>query len=187
MRLRPAASSRPDAVRPPSRFGRQSEPAGDRFVALFPLRRDAGPPAGAERLWALARDRFAGALDAAREELAGVPLAGLILVTDGATMPARTSRRRCSPQARRVPVQRWCRAGAFREDLRSSGGLPGEHAGRRRSPGEVALRVRGGSRAIGRLPRKTMTDGDERTVPVPERGDPRCGSACPASAKGVTG
>jgi uncharacterized membrane protein len=59
---------------------------GEKFVLrYFRFAADAGPLAGAGGLRGTGtRTDLAGALDAARQDLAGVPLAGLVLVTDGA-------------------------------------------------------------------------------------------------------
>ena len=59
---------------------------GERFVLrFFRFSADAGPLARAAALrGAGTRTDLAAALDAARQDLAGVPLAGLVLVTDGA-------------------------------------------------------------------------------------------------------
>lgn len=55
------------------------------ILRFFRFAADAGPMAGAAGLRAGGtRTDVAGALDAARQELAGVPLAGLVVVTDGA-------------------------------------------------------------------------------------------------------
>src|SRR5438132_6322699 len=80
---------------------------GDRFVLRFyRFAADASPIAGAERLRGSGtRTDLAGALDAARAELAGVPLAGLILVSDGAdNAGADLSAPLLALRARRVPV-----------------------------------------------------------------------------------
>lgn len=80
---------------------------GDRFILrYFRFGADAGAIRGAAGLrGTAARTDLAAALDAAREELAGVPVAGLIMVTDGAD----NSGSDLTPpllalQARRIPV-----------------------------------------------------------------------------------
>ncbi|MES2177568.1 MAG: glutamine amidotransferase [Gemmatimonadota bacterium] len=59
---------------------------GTKFaLRTFRFAADAGPSSGAKTLLATgARSDIAGALDVTREDLAGMPLAGVILVTDGA-------------------------------------------------------------------------------------------------------
>lgn len=80
--------ARLDAVR--RVFGDSAESLTRRLSERFVLRffrfaSDAGPLGSATGLvGAGTRTNLAGALDAARQELAGVPLAGLVLVTDGA-------------------------------------------------------------------------------------------------------
>ena len=80
--------ARLDAVR--RVFGDSTESLTRRLSERFVLRffrfaSDAGPLGSAAGLvGAGTRTNLAGALDAARQELAGVPLAGLVLVTDGA-------------------------------------------------------------------------------------------------------
>src|SRR6185503_9085993 len=82
------SGTRLDAVRRAFSDSAGGLPRGlrDRFVLrYFRFAADAGPLASAERLRGSGtRTDLAGALDAARQELAGVPLAGLVLVSDGA-------------------------------------------------------------------------------------------------------
>ena len=79
--------TRLDAVR--RTFGDSAELVrrlGDRFVLrFFRFAADAAPLAGAAALTGVGtRSDLAAALTSAREELAGLPVAGLVLVTDGA-------------------------------------------------------------------------------------------------------
>ena len=80
---------------------------GDRFaLRYFRFAADAGPLAGAAALTgAGTRTDIAAALDAAREELAGFPVAGLVLVTDGAdNASADLTPSILALRARRIPV-----------------------------------------------------------------------------------
>ncbi len=103
-----SGGTRLDAVR--QAFGDSAEltrKLGDRFILrYFRFGADAGAVRGPGGLrGTAARTDLAAALDAAREELAGVPVAGLIMVTDGAD----NSGSDLTPpllalQARRIPV-----------------------------------------------------------------------------------
>src|ERR1043166_5959911 len=121
---------------------------GEKFVLrYFRFAADAGPLAGAGGLrGAGTRTDLAGALDAARQDLAGVPLAGLVLVTDGADnagtdlTPALLALR-----GRRVPVytvgvgrERFARDLAIEQVA-----LPASALGGAGMLAEVVLRVRG--------------------------------------------
>ncbi len=149
----------------------------DRFVLrFFRFSADAGPLSGASGLQGSGtRTDLATALEAARQELAGVPLAGLVLVTDGAdnagsdlTPPL------LGLKARRVPVytvgvgqERFAKDVAIERV-----GLPPSSLTGAGVVADVALRVRGmaGSPV-------TVSAEDEgrivttRDVPVPDKGD----------------
>jgi hypothetical protein len=149
----------------------------DRFVLrYFRFAADAGPLAGAERLrGAGSHTDLAGALDAAREELAGVPLAGLILVSDGAdntgtdlTAPLLALR------ARKVPVYTvGVGQERFAKDLAIERvALPGSALAGAGVLAEIALRVRGlGGQSVQVSAEDEGRVITERAVPVPERGD----------------
>lgn len=149
----------------------------DRFVLrFFRFASDAGPLASAAGLrGGGTRTDLAGALDAARQELAGVPLAGLVLVSDGAdnagtdlTAPL------LALKARRVPVytvgvgqERFARDLAIERVVLPQSALAGAGV-----LAEVVLRVRGlGGQTV------TVTAEDEgrivvtREVPLPKAGD----------------
>jgi uncharacterized membrane protein len=142
-------TSRLDAVR--STFGDSAalvRRLGDRFVLrFFRFGVDAGAITGAAALrGAGTRTDLSGALQAAQDELAGVPLAGLVLVTDGAdnagtdlTAPLLTLR------ARRVPVYT---VGVGQERFDKDAGiervaLPASSLAGAGVLSEVAIRVRG--------------------------------------------
>ena len=120
----------------------------DRFVLrLFRFSADAGPLARAAGLHgAGTRTDLAAALDAARQDLAGVPLAGLVLVTDGADNAGTDlTPTLLALKARRVPVyvvgvgrERFARDLAI-EDVT----LPASALGGAGVLPEVVLRVRG--------------------------------------------
>lgn len=150
---------------------------GEKFVLrFFRFAADAGPLSGAAALkGAGTRTDLAAALDAARQELAGVPLAGLVVVTDGAdnagtdlTAPL------LALKARRVPVytvgvgrERFARDLAIERVSLPASALAGAGV-----LAEVVLRVRGLSRQS-----VTVTAEDEgrvvaqREVPLPDAGD----------------
>jgi len=173
------SGTRLDAVRRAFSDSAGGLPRGlrDRFVLrYFRFAADAGPLASAERLRGSGtRTDLAGALDAARQELAGVPLAGLILVSDGAdnagsdlTAPL------LALQARKVPVytvgvgqERFAKDVALERV-----GLPGSALAGAGVLAELALRVRGLS---GQTVQVVAEDEGrvvvEREVPVPARGD----------------
>lgn len=150
---------------------------GDRFVLrYFRFAADAGPVTGAERLRGTgSRTDLAGALEAARQELAGVPLAGLILVSDGAdntgtdlTAPLLALR------ARRVPVysvgvgqERFAKDLAIERVAVPVSALAGAGV-----LAEVALRVRGlGGQSVQVSAEDEGRVVTEREVPVPAQGD----------------
>jgi uncharacterized membrane protein len=157
--------------------GSLTGPLKDRFVLrYFRFAADAGPLASAERLrGGGSRTDLAGALDAAREELAGVPLAGLILVTDGADNAAGDlAAQLLALRGRRVPVytvgvgqERFARDLAIERVALPSNTLAGAGV-----LAELAIRVRGlegqsiqvSAEADGRVV-------SERTVSAPDRGD----------------
>lgn len=148
-----------------------------RFVLrFFRFAADAGPLSGAAALkGGGTRTDLAAALDAARQELAGVPLAGLVVVSDGAdnagtdlTAPLLALR------ARRVPVytvgvgqERFARDLAIERVSLPPSALAGAGV-----LAEVVLRVRGL-----RGQQVTVTAEDEgrvvvqRDVPLPDAGD----------------
>jgi uncharacterized membrane protein len=150
---------------------------GEKFVLrFFRFAADAGPLSGASALkGAGTRTDLAAALEAARHELAGVPLAGLVVVTDGAdnagtdlTAPL------LALKARRVPVytvgvgrERFARDLAIERVSLPASALAGAGV-----LAEVVLRVRGLSRQS-----VTVTAEDEgrvvaqREVPLPDAGD----------------
>lgn len=145
----PGATSRLDAVK--RSFGDSAalvRRLGDRFVLrFFRFGADAGGITGAGSLkGSSARTDLAGALQAAQDELAGVPLAGLILVTDGAdnagsdlTAPLLALR------SRKVPVHT---VGVGQERFEKDAGiervaLPASALAGAGVLSEVAIRVRG--------------------------------------------
>ena len=150
---------------------------GDRFVLrYFRFAADAGPVTGADRLRGSgSRTDLASALEAARQELAGVPLAGLILVSDGAdnagsdlTAPLLALR------ARKVPVyavgvgqERFAKDVALERV-----GLPASALAGAGVLAEIALRVRGlGGQTVQVTAEDEGRVVTERAVPVPARGD----------------
>ena len=150
---------------------------GDRFVLrYFRFAADASPVTGAGQLrGAGSRTDLAGALEAARQELAGVPLAGLILVSDGAdNAGADLTAPLLALRARRVPVYTvGVGKERFEKDLAIERvALPSSALAGAGVLAEVALRVRG---LTGQ--NVTLTGEDEgrvvveRSVPVPDRGD----------------
>lgn len=171
--------SRLDAVR--RVFGDSAGAITPRLANRFVLRffrfaADAGPLSGAAALkGGGTRTDLAAALDAARQELAGVPLAGLVVVSDGAdnagtdlTAPL------LALKARRVPVytvgvgrERFARDLAIERVSLPASALAGAGV-----LAEVVLRVRGLSRQ-----QVTVTAEDEgrvvvqREVPLPDAGD----------------
>jgi hypothetical protein len=150
---------------------------GDRFVLrFFRFAADAGPLSGAAALKGSGtRTDLAAALEAARQELAGVPLAGLVVVSDGAdnagsdlTAPL------LALKARRVPVytvgvgrERFARDLAIERVSLPPSALAGAGV-----LAEVVLRVRGLSGQ-----QVTVTAEDEgrvvaqREIPLPDAGD----------------
>jgi uncharacterized membrane protein len=149
----------------------------DRFVLrYFRFAADAGPLASAERLrGGGSRTDLAGALDAAREELAGVPLAGLILVSDGAdNAGADLTAPLLALRARKVPVyaigvgqERFAKDVAIERVALPASTLAGAGV-----LAEVALRVRGlGGQTVQLLAEDEGRVVIEREVPVPDRGD----------------
>ena len=171
--------SRLDAVRRAfgDSAGSLSRRLGDRFVLrYFRFAADAGPLAAAERLrGAGSRTDLAGALDAARQELAGVPLAGLILVTDGAdNAGADLTAPLLALRARRVPVYAvGVGQERFAKDLAIERvALPASTLAGAGVLAEVALRVRGlGGQSVQVTAEDEGRVVTERAVPVPERGD----------------
>ena len=150
---------------------------GDRFVLrYFRFAADASPVTGASQLrGAGSRTDLAGALESAREELAGVPLAGLIMVSDGAdNAGADLTAPLLALRARRVPVYTvGVGKERFEKDLAIERvALPPSALAGAGVLAEVALRVRGLSGQS-----VTLTGEDEgrvvveRSVPVPDRGD----------------
>ncbi|MGQ0702671.1 MAG: hypothetical protein ACT4PM_06010 [Gemmatimonadales bacterium] len=134
-----------------SAFGdsaRLTRELGDRFVLrYFRFGADAGPVGTPAALrGTAARTDLAAALDAAREELAGVPVAGVILITDGAdnagsdlTAPL------LALKARRIPVYP---VGVGQERFARDAGIervtvPSSALGGAGVVSEVAIRVRG--------------------------------------------
>ena len=150
---------------------------GDRFVLrYFRFAADASPVTGPGQLrGAGSRTDLAGALEAAREELAGVPLAGLILVSDGAdNAGADLTAPLLALRARRVPVYTvGVGKERFEKDLAIERvALPASALAGAGVLAEVALRIRGlAGQSV------TLTGEDEgrvvveRSVPVPDRGD----------------
>ena len=171
--------SRLDAVRRVfgDSAGSLTRQLGDRFVLrFFRFAADAGPLATANGLVGSGtRTNLAAALDAARQELSGVPLAGMVLVTDGAdnsggdlTAPLLALR------GRKVPVytvgvgqERFARDLAIERVALPASALAGAGI-----LAEVVIRVRG----LGGNP-VTVTAEDEgrivieRQVGAPETGD----------------
>jgi len=150
---------------------------GDRFVLrYFRFAADASPLTGAAQLrGAGSRTDLAGALEAARQELAGVPLAGLILVSDGAdNTGADLTAPLLALRARRVPVYTvGVGKERFEKDLAIERvALPPSALAGAGVLAEVALRVRGLTNQ-----NVSLTAEDEgrvvveRSVPVPDRGD----------------
>ncbi|HEX7023745.1 MAG TPA: hypothetical protein VF187_02915, partial [Gemmatimonadales bacterium] len=150
---------------------------GDRFVLrFFRFAADAGPLASARGLTgAGTRTNLATALDAARQELAGVPLAGLVLVTDGAdNAGADLTDPLLALRGRKVPVytvgvgqERFAKDLAIERVALPASALTGAGV-----LAEVVVRVRGlGGTEI------TVTAEDEgrivmeRRMPVPDAGD----------------
>ncbi|HEV8613670.1 MAG TPA: hypothetical protein VGQ73_09160 [Gemmatimonadales bacterium] len=170
--------SRLDAVRRAfDSAGSITRRLGDRFVLrYFRFAADAGPLAGAERLRGNgSRTDLAGALDAARAELAGVPLAGLILVTDGAdNAGADLTAPLLALRARKVPVysvgvgqERFAKDLAIERVALPASALAGAGV-----LAEVALRARGlGGQAVQLVAEDEGRVVTERAVPIPERGD----------------
>ena len=150
---------------------------GDRFVLrFFRFASDAGPLASAAGLrGAGTRTDLAGALDAARQELAGVPLAGLVLVSDGADNGgADLTAPLLALKSRRVPVYTvGVGSERFARDLAVERvALPQSALGGAGVLAEVMLRVRGlGGQSV------TVTAEDEgrivvsREVRLPAAGD----------------
>jgi len=121
---------------------------GDRFVLrFFRFGADAGAVTGAGALKGNGtRTDLAGALQAAQDELAGAPLAGLILVTDGAdNAGADLTAPLLSLRARKVPVYS---VGVGQERFAKDAGiervaLPASALAGAGVMSEVAVRVRG--------------------------------------------
>jgi hypothetical protein len=174
-----AGMSRLDAVRRVfgDSAGSLTRQLGDRFVLrFFRFAADAGPLGSANGLVGSGtRTNLAAALDAARQELSGVPLAGMVLVTDGAdnsggdlTAPLLALR------GRKVPVytvgvgqERFARDLAIERVAIPASALAGAGI-----LAEVVIRVRG----LGGNP-VTVTAEDEgrivieRQIEAPETGD----------------
>jgi hypothetical protein len=174
-----AGMSRLDAVRRVfgDSAGSLTRQLGDRFVLrFFRFAADAGPLGSANGLVGSGtRTNLAAALDAARQELSGVPLAGMVLVTDGAdnsggdlTAPLLALR------GRKVPVytvgvgqERFARDLAIERVALPASALAGAGI-----LAEVVIRVRG----LGGNP-VTVTAEDEgrivieRQIEAPETGD----------------
>jgi uncharacterized membrane protein len=171
--------SRLDAVRRAfsDSAGSLTRRLGDRFVLrYFRFAADAGPLAGAERLrGGGSRTDLAGALDAARSELAGVPLAGLVLVSDGAdNAGADLTAPLLALRARKVPVYSvGVGQERFAKDLAIERvGLPASALAGAGVLAEVALRVRGlGGQTVQLSAEDEGRVVLERAVPVPARGD----------------
>ncbi|NOT08017.1 MAG: hypothetical protein HOP28_07415, partial [Gemmatimonadales bacterium] len=149
----------------------------ERFILrFFRFSADAGPLAGAEGLSGSGtRTDLATALETAREELAGVPLAGLVLVTDGADNAGQDlTAPLLGLGAHRVPVYTvGVGTERFAKDLAIERvALPGSVLGGAGVLAEVVLRVRG-------LDGQSVTvvaedDGRvvaERAFPLPKGGD----------------
>ncbi len=172
-------ATRLDAVR--RVFGDSAGSLSGRLADHFILRyfrfaADAGPIARAAALrGAGTRTDLASALEAARQELAGVPLAGLVLVTDGAdNAGADLTPPLLALAARQIPVytvgvgqERFARDLAIERVV-----LPGSALAGAGVLAEVMLRVRGlGGKRV------TLTAEDEgrivvqREVSLPESGD----------------
>jgi len=171
--------SRLDAVR--RVFGDSAESLtrqlGDRFVLrFFRFAADAGPLGNASGLvGAGTRTNLAAALDAARQELSGVPLAGMVLVTDGAdNSAADLTAPLLALKGRKVPVytvgvgrERFARDLAIERVSLPASALAGAGV-----LAEVVIRVRG----LGGSP-VTVTAEDEgrivveRVITAPETGD----------------
>ena len=145
---------------------------GDRFVLrFFRFGADAGAVTGAGALKGNGtRTDLAGALQAAQDELAGAPLAGLVLVTDGAdNAGADLTAPLLSLRARKVPVYP---VGVGQERFEKDAGiervaLPASALTGAGVMSEVAIRVRGLSGQ--QLSLVAEDDGRvvaERTVPV---------------------
>ena len=150
---------------------------GDRFVLrFFRFSADAGPLGTAAGLaGAGTRTNLAGALDAASQELAGVPLAGLVLVTDGAdNSGADLTAPLLALRGRKVPVYT---VGVGRErfdrDLAVERvSLPASSLAGAGVLAEVAVRVRG----LGGTPVRVTAEDEgrivvERQVEAPATGD----------------
>lgn len=150
---------------------------GDRFVLrFFRFAADAGPLGNASGLvGAGTRTNLAAALDAARQELSGVPLAGMVLVTDGAdNSAADLTASLLALKGRKVPVyavgvgrERFARDLAIERVSLPASALAGAGI-----LAEVVIRVRG----LGGSP-VTVTAEDEgrivveREIAAPETGD----------------
>jgi len=150
---------------------------GDRFVLrFFRFAADAGPLGSASSLvGAGTRTNLAAALDAARQELSGVPLAGMVLVTDGAdNSAADLTAPLLALKGRKVPVytvgvgrERFARDLAIERVSLPASALAGAGI-----LAEVVIRVRG----LGGSP-LTVTAEDEgrivveREIRAPETGD----------------
>jgi hypothetical protein len=174
-----AGMSRLDAVRRVfgDSAGSLTRQLGDRFVLrFFRFAADAGPLGTAGGLAGTGtRTNLAAALDAARQELAGVPLAGMVLVTDGAdNSGADLTAPLLALRGRKVPVytvgvgqERFARDLAIERV-----GLPASALAGAGILAEVVIRVRG----LGGTP-VTVTAEDEgrivieRQVEAPETGD----------------
>jgi hypothetical protein len=174
-----AGMSRLDAVRRVfgDSAGSLTRQLGDRFVLrFFRFAADAGPLGTANGLVGSGtRTNLAAALDAARQELSGVPLAGMVLVTDGAdnsggdlTAPLLALR------GRKVPVytvgvgqERFARDLAIERVALPASALAGAGI-----LAEVVIRVRG----LGGNPVSVTAEDEgriviERQVEAPETGD----------------
>jgi hypothetical protein len=171
--------SRLDAVRHAfaDSAGSLTRRLSDRFVLrYFRFAADAGPLAGADRLRGTgSRTDLAAALDAAREELAGVPLAGLILVSDGAdNAGADLTAPLLALRARKVPVyavgvgqERFTKDLALERVALPASALAGAGV-----LAEIAVRVRGlGGQSVHLTAEDEGRVVTEREVPVPDRGD----------------
>jgi len=150
---------------------------GEKFVLrFFRFAADAGPLSGAAALKGSGtRTDLAAALEAARHELAGVPLAGLVVVTDGAdNVGTDLAAPLLALKGRRVPVytvgvgrERFARDLAIERVSLPASALAGAGV-----LAEVVLRVRGLSRQT-----VMVTAEDEgrvvaqREVPLPDAGD----------------
>lgn len=171
--------SRLDAVRHAfaDSAGSLTRRLSDRFVLrYFRFAADAGPLAGADRLRGTgSRTDLAAALDAAREELAGVPLAGLILVSDGAdNAGADLTAPLLALRARKVPVYAvGVGQERFTKDLALERvGLPASALAGAGVLAEIAVRVRGlGGQSVHLTAEDEGRVVTEREVPVPARGD----------------